>query len=101
MIDHFSLLSEIRSLLDTPTGAAKLDRDAVEHTLTTGYAHALHLEGERLRIEGRLRSALRSVGGSSEAGGELAELTIELAQADQELARLRSLLSTLKSHALT
>ncbi|MBA2461491.1 MAG: hypothetical protein H0V45_06975 [Actinobacteria bacterium] len=101
MIDHPSLLSEIRSLLDTPAGAAPLDRDAVEHTLTNGYAHALHLEGERLRIEDRLRSAVRSDGGGREANDELTDLTVELARADQELARLRSLLSTLRTHALT
>src|SRR5687768_18476612 len=49
---------ELESLLG-PSGRA-LSRDSVEHTLTTGYAHALELEGERLRAEGRLRTLVRS-----------------------------------------
>jgi hypothetical protein len=90
-----SLLSEIVSLLETPADDPP-DRDVVEHTLTNGYAHALRLEGRRLRIEDRLRSVVRG-----ETGGEADELTVELARADQELADLRGLLSTLKAQALT
>ena len=94
MIESSAVISEIRSLLETPADDPPA-RHLVEHTLTNGYACALRLEGEKLRIEHRLRSVVRG-----EAGGELGELTIELSDADQELAHLRRLLSTLKAHAL-
>jgi hypothetical protein len=89
-----SILGEIVSLLHAPAG----DRPArdVEHTLTNGYAHALMLESRRFRIEERLRAAVRG-----ESPGEAVELADELADADEELAHLRGLLSTLRSKALT
>ena len=94
-IESASVIREIRSLLESAV-ADPPRRDLVERTLTNGYAHALRLDGKRLRIENTLRSALRG-----EAGGDVADLTVELAVADQELAHLRGLLSTLKSNALT
>jgi hypothetical protein len=91
------LETEIRSLLDQPAGVGRPSRDAVEHTLTTGYAHALRLDAERLRIERRLRDVVRS------ATPDLAardRTVLELARVDQELAELRALLSTLREQAL-
>ena len=64
--------------------------------MTNGYAHALILEARRLRIEERLRTAVRD--GNRASADEVA---VELARADQELAHLRGLLSTLKAQALT
>ena len=93
--DSSTLLSEIVSLLHTPAGD-RPDRYAVEHTLTNGYAHALVLDARRLRIEERLRSVVRG-----ERRGEADELAVELTRADQELAHLRGLLSTLRTRALT
>ena len=95
MTDSSALLSEIVSLLDAPP-SERPARDVVEHTLTNGYAHALLLETRRLRVEGRLRAAVRG-----ESGGEQEALAVELAQADRELAHLRGLLSTLRARALT
>ena len=93
-----AVLAEVRSLLELPQGAEGPPRAVVEHTLTSGYAYALGLEGERLRIEGRLRSLLRS--GGRVPPGEIAELTRRLAQAERELADVRALLSSLRSQAL-
>ncbi len=93
--DSAILLSEIVSLLHAPAGD-RPDRYAVEHTLTNGYAHALVLDARRLRIERRLRSVLRG-----EGQGAADELESELTRADQELAHLRGLLSTLRTRALT
>jgi hypothetical protein len=93
--DSSSVLSEIVSLLHLPAGD-RPERYVVEHTLTNGYAHALILEARRLKIEDRLRSAVRD--GDRAAADEIA---VELARADQELAHLRGLLSTLKTQALT
>ena len=96
------VLTEIRSLLDMPASAEQPSRADVEYTLTSGYAYALALEGERLRIERRLRELLRSDVGSSARVRmeEIAELTRLLAGADRELASVRALLSTLRSQAL-
>jgi hypothetical protein len=94
-------MTEIRSLLDVPAGTDAPSRDEVENALTTGYAYALALEGERLRIEGRLRTLLRTAGDwGKPATDEAAELTSELARADQEIAGVRALLSSLRAQAL-
>jgi hypothetical protein len=93
-----AVLTEVKSLLDAPADAARPSRAEVEHTLTNGYACALALEGERLRIEDRLRRAYRDELG--EASGELRRLSGLLAHADRELAALRSLLSSLRAQAL-
>jgi hypothetical protein len=96
-----AVLTEIRSLLDVPAGSAAPTRDEVEHTLTSGYAYALALEAKRLRIERRLRARLRSAGGADKPGvDEVAALTDRLDAADQELAGVRALLSSLRAQAL-
>ena len=90
-----SFLDEVQTLLDAPPGRGRrrgaLSR--VEHTLTSGYAHALGLEVERLRLERRLLAA-------AEAGdsGEVVALNRRMATADDELAHLRGLLTNLRSH---
>jgi hypothetical protein len=94
-----AVLTEIRSLLDVPEGRDAPSRDEVEHTLTSGYAYALALEGERLRIERRLRALLRSGGSGKRATNEVAEVTRRLARADQELAGVRALLSSVRAQA--
>jgi hypothetical protein len=98
-VDEFvpPVLAEVRSLLDLPEGAAPPSRDAVEHTLTSGYAYALELEGERLRIERRLRTLVRS-GGDTDR--EISELHRLLAEAEGELASVRALLSNARAQAL-
>lgn len=95
-----AVLTEIRSLLDVPEGTAPPSRAEVEHTLTSGYAYALALEGECLRIESRLRALVRSSDSGKPAADEVAELTGRLAHTDQELAAVRALLSSLRSQAL-
>lgn len=93
-----AVLTEIRSLLDMPRHAAP-PRDLVEDTLTTGYAYALGLEGDRLRIERSLRALLR--GDAKPDPRELDDLRGRLALADEELAGVRALLASLRAHALT
>ena len=92
-----AVLTEIRSLLNVPEGTDGPSRAEVEHTLTSGYAYALALEGERLRIERRLRALFRSGGSGKATTDEVAELTGRLASADQELAGVRALLSSLRA----
>jgi len=93
-------MTEIRSLLDVPAHADSPSRAVVEDTLTSGYAYALALEGERLRIERRLRELFRGDGEPRARSEEVSELTGLLAHADQELAGLRALLSSLRAQAL-
>ena len=93
------LLAEIRSLLDVPAGAEPPSRAVVDEALTNGYAHALTLEANRLRLERRLREMIRTgpEGGPFWAA-DLGELTRQLDNADQDLAHLRGLLAKLRAH---
>lgn len=83
-----TVFEEIATLLASPRGgsdAPALER--LEDALTTGYAHALTLETERLRVERRLAAAQK---------GELHALSERLHAAKSELAELRDLLEPLK-----
>lgn len=91
-------MAEIRSLLDLPAGTELPPRADVENTLTSGYAYALGLERDRLRIERSLRSLVRSTERPDQH--EIATLSLSLAEADQELARVRAMLASLRSQAL-
>jgi hypothetical protein len=90
-------MAEIRSLLDLPAGAELPPRADVENTLTSGYAYALALEQERLRIERALRAVVRSSDRADQ--DEIADLSWRLAQADQELAGVRAILASLRAQA--
>ncbi len=90
-------MTEIRSLLDLPAGAEPPPRADVEDTLTSGYAYALVLERDRLRLERELRALVRSSDRADQR--KLAALSGRLDAADQELAGVRALLSTLRTQA--
>ena len=79
-------------------GAGAPSLDAIESTLTDGYAEALVLEAERSRIERRLGQVARDAGEVSahSVAAELAQLSERLDAADEEIARLRSLLRSLQ-----
>jgi hypothetical protein len=96
------VLTEIRSLLETPAAAGRPSRAVVEHMLTNGYAYALDLEGQSLRIARRLREVVRSTdtGSARARANEAAALERLLAEADRELVSVRALLSTLRAQAL-
>ena len=102
LVDLPDLLTEIRSLLDRPADGERPPRAVVEEMLTTGYAYALGLEGDRLRAERRLHAVLRSGGGGGPLwADELGRLTRQLEEAEGEIARLRGLLATLRAQALS
>jgi hypothetical protein len=89
-----SVTQEIEALLSAPTSGAGAPTLAhVEETLTEGYAEALALEAERLRLERRLSEAARE--GRPNLGSELTSLGRRLRSADGELTELRTLLSSL------
>lgn len=93
---------EIRTLLDAPpAGDDAPSLDAIEHTLTAGYARALALEAERWRLERRIADVASKLGDQSGdlQQSELTKLGQRLSAADGDLARLRGLLSSLRSRA--
>ena len=90
---------EIAELLSLPeNGVDAPSLDAIESTLTDGYAAALALEAELWRIERRLGEVARE-GEDPGSVHEFARLSERLEAADGELARLRSLLRTLQARA--
>ena len=94
------LRDEIAELLRMPeNGAGAPSLDAIEATLTDGYAAKLALEAERSRIERRLGEVARDAGEVSAhiVVAELAELSERLDTAETELARLCSLLADLQA----
>jgi hypothetical protein len=93
---------DIRSLLDAPpTGEDAPSLDSIEHTLTSGYARALALEAERLRIERKLAVVASRLANETtdEDASEVAQLGQRLSVADDDLARLRGLLVSLRTRA--
>jgi hypothetical protein len=93
------LRDEIAELLRLPEdGVGAPSLAAIESTLTTGYAEALQLEAELLRMERRLGEVAREAGDVTalSVAAELAQLSERLDTADRELARLRSLLRSLQ-----
>ena len=69
----------------------------VEDALTQGYAEALQLEAERLRLERRLGEVARNPDGDHV--DELRTLGSRLRLADGEIEKLRSVLGSLNARA--
>jgi hypothetical protein len=91
------LRDEIADLLSLPeNGDGAPSVAVIESTLTDGYAAALALEAERLRIARRLGEVARDADEAADAR-ELAQLSERLETADGELAGLRSLLRNLQA----
>jgi hypothetical protein len=93
---------EIRSLLEAPrTGVDAPTLDALEETLTAGYARALALEAERWRLERRIAALAATFGEESTESRrtELANLGRMLSASDGSLNQLRGLLSSLRTRA--
>jgi hypothetical protein len=99
-----SLYEDIHALLEEAPGAeegAFLAR--LEHTLTDGYARALVLEAERVRLERRmdeLTDGLRDDPADAPTD-ELATVARRLSDADSELSSLRGTLARLRARART
>jgi hypothetical protein len=97
-----TLYEDIHALLQEVPGAeqgAFLAR--LEHTLTDGYARALTLEAERVRLErrmGELTDGLRDDPADASTD-ELATVARQLSDADTELTALRRTLARLRARA--
>lgn len=93
---------EITALLGLPEAGSDAPTLArIEDTLTEGYAEALALEAECLRLERRLGEVARDATGSDSTGlaEELSTVSERLRSADGELAYLRTLLGSLHDRA--
>jgi len=91
-----SLIDRIEALVEQPSeGSSALLLEAMEHTLTDGYAEALAIEGERLRTEREIAARLAGADGESSAA-HLVALSERLAEQERELKRLRELLDGLR-----
>ena len=104
MAERFdNVIGRIRALLVTlneGNGAAP-SREAIEATLTEGYAAALALDGERLRLERRMDEVTAHV--AHDGGGgrvkEMQRVLERLEVTEQRLADLRDLLTRLRTRA--
>ena len=94
---HLDLVQRIRALLDASAEDAGFPRKDVEPTLTEGYARALELEGECLRLEHRIDHLTRAVAaGEDVPSGQLSALLKRLHDTEQETEDLRALLVPLR-----
>jgi hypothetical protein len=91
------VLAEIRTLLNS----SARDLGQIEHTLTDGYAHALALDAERLRLEKRMTTVTQGIqrGDTAKKARELAEISARLDGNAGAAEKLRALLADLRRHA--
>ncbi len=96
-----STYAQIAELLEAAGEERGPSLARLEDTLTAGYACALALEAERMRLERRIKEVAAKLGSDSDElrGDELAGLAARLSDADADLLRLRGVLTSLKQHA--
>jgi predicted nucleic acid-binding Zn-ribbon protein len=93
------MIEEIRELLTAPRPAdATPFLERLDATLTAGYAHALQLEAERWRLEKRIGEVAAKLidPGSELDTEELGQLARRLTAANEDIASLRTLLTSLR-----
>jgi hypothetical protein len=91
------LLDRIRTLTDANAEGERLPRDEVEATLTEGYARALGLDAECLRLEQRIERLTREVAEGRELPeGKLSGLLRRLHETEEQSLELRAMLAPLR-----
>jgi hypothetical protein len=97
-VDNLDLLVErIRALIDANAEGAGLPRQEVEPTLTEGYARALELEAQCLRLEHRIDRLTKEIAAGHEIpAGKLSGLLRRLHETEQRGVQLRALLAPLR-----
>ena len=91
------LVERIRALMDANAQGAGLPRSKVEPTLTEGYARALELDAECLRLEQRIDRLTREVAEGHEVpNGKLSGVLRRLNETEQRSIELRALLAPLR-----
>jgi hypothetical protein len=97
-----TLYEDIHALLQEAPGAEQgVFLARLEHTLTDGYARALALEAERVRLERRMGELTDGLcdGPTDLPTDELATVARRLSDADVELTSLRRTLARLRARA--
>lgn len=95
--DHLDFVHRIRALIDASAQGAGLPRNKVEPTLTEGYARALELEAECLRLQHRIDRLTRAVAdGQDVPAGKLSGLLHRLHDTEQQTQDLRAMLVPLR-----
>ena len=97
------LFEQIDELLADPAPSrepATLAR--LERTLTDGYAHALSLEAERMRLERRMSELAGELhdGNHEQKAEELVQVSRRITGARAEVERLRGTLTKLRARAM-
>jgi len=96
------LFEQIDELLAAPVRAEEPATLALlERTLTDGYAHALSLDAERLRLERRMSELADELhdGNQEQKAEELARVSRRISGARAEVERLRGTLTQLRDRA--
>ena len=97
MADDRELLERIQALADATADGPALPRSEMEPTVTDGYARALELDAECLRIEHRIDELTAySAAGHPAPRGELSALLRRFQEASKQSAELRALLEPLR-----
>jgi Mg2+ and Co2+ transporter CorA len=95
--DDRELLERIQALADAMADGPALPRSEMEPTVTDGYARALELDAECLRIEQRIDELTAdSAAGHAAPRGELSALLRRLQEANRQSTELRALLAPLR-----
>jgi hypothetical protein len=97
-IDFASLCDQLGELIEGPPAQTDDARARLERTLTDGYAQAMSLEAEQLRLERQIGDVAAQVS-VTERGArteELQELSLRLSRASTDLEHLRGLLTALR-----
>jgi hypothetical protein len=96
--DELDLFVErVCALMAAYEQGACLPRSEVEPTLTEGYARALELDAQCLRLEHRIDRLTREVAeGRDVPRGKLAGLLLRLHETEQRCLELRALLAPLR-----
>jgi Mg2+ and Co2+ transporter CorA len=95
--DDRELLERIQALSDALAEGQTLPRSEMEPTVTDGYARALELDADCLRIEQRIDALTQdSVEGHRIPRGELSDLLRRFQEASRQSAELRALLAPLR-----
>jgi hypothetical protein len=95
--DDRELLERIQALTDAMAEGQALPRSEMEPTVTDGYARALELDAECLRIDRRIDELTEaSLEGHNAPRGELSALLRRYQEASRQSAELRALLAPLR-----
>jgi ABC-type phosphate transport system auxiliary subunit len=98
-----ALFEQIDALLAEPTPREPDELARLERTLTDGYAHALSLEAEQLRLQRRMTELAGELhdGNQEQKAEELVQVSRRMTGARTELETLRATLMQLRLRVRT